>query len=95
MNQRPAHHLHGNCLTDPLAQDFALDPTTAWWTCPDRDAASSVGQLHVHGPEPGLTGRCPGCAQLALRVVTHPDRLRLRLGTGQGAFRFELPASPS
>ncbi|GHG27939.1 DUF6510 family protein [Streptomyces filamentosus] len=95
MNQHPAHHLDGNCLAGPLAQVFALDPTTAWWTCPDCRTASPVGGLHVYGPEPGLTGRCPGCAQLALRVVTHPGHLWLQLGTGRGAFRFPLPPSPS
>ncbi|PWI13066.1 hypothetical protein DI272_02135 [Streptomyces sp. Act143] len=94
MNQPPPHHLDGNCLAGPLSQLFALDPTTARWTCPTCRAPASMSELHVYGPEPGLTGRCPGCAQLALRVVTQPAHLWLQLGTGQGAFRFTLPPSP-
>ncbi|MDG9727011.1 MULTISPECIES: DUF6510 family protein [unclassified Streptomyces] len=45
------------------------------------------------GPVPGLTGRCPGCADIALRAVSRPGHLWLRLGTGGGAFRFALPPS--
>jgi hypothetical protein len=47
--------------------------------------------LHVYGPEPGLTARCPGCAAIALRVVAQPRHLWLQLGSGAGAFRFTLP----
>ncbi|WP_373311981.1 DUF6510 family protein [Streptomyces aurantiogriseus] len=28
-----------------------------------------LAELHVYGPEPGLTAVCPGCAHVALRLV--------------------------
>lgn len=95
MNPRLPSHLDGNALAGPLAQVFALDPTAALRVCPACRLPSTVGQLHVYGPEPGLTARCPGCAQLALRVVPQPGRLWLQLGNRQGAFRFDLPPAGS
>ncbi|WBB58803.1 DUF6510 family protein [Streptomyces sp. WMMC500] len=92
MNQPPPHRLDGNALAGPLAQVFALDPTTALRVCPACRLPSTVGELHVYGPEPGMTARCPGCEQLALRAVTRPGHLWLQLGNGQGLFRFDLPA---
>ncbi|WP_353940246.1 DUF6510 family protein [Streptomyces sp. HUAS MG91] len=88
-----AFRLDGNALAGPLAPVFALDPTTALRVCPACRMQATVGELHVYGPEPGLTARCPGCSQLALRAVQQPGHLWLQLGTGQGAFRFTLPAA--
>jgi hypothetical protein len=34
----------------------------------------------VYGPEPGLVARCPGCAEVMLRVVTTPYAVWLDLG---------------
>ncbi|MFF9494371.1 DUF6510 family protein [Streptomyces flaveolus] len=93
MNEPPASHLDGNALAGPLADVFAVDPTTAWRRCPSCHLPSSLGQLHVYGPEPGFTGRCPGCADIALRAVIQPGHLWLQLGNGGGAFRFTLPHS--
>ncbi|MGW1818834.1 DUF6510 family protein [Streptomyces sp. NPDC002125] len=81
-------HRDGNALAGPLSQIFAVDPTTAWRRCPDCGLTGSLAQLHVYGPEPGLTGRCPGCAAVALRLVEQPGHLWLQMGGGAGAFRF-------
>ncbi|MDX3056232.1 DUF6510 family protein [Streptomyces sp. NE06-03E] len=78
----------GNALAGPLSQIFAVDPTTAWRRCPECGLTGSLAQLRVYGPDPGLTGRCPGCDTLALRVVEQPRHLWLQMGGGQGAFRF-------
>ncbi|MFJ9638674.1 DUF6510 family protein [Streptomyces sp. NPDC101178] len=93
MNQRTPIRLDGNSLAGPLADLFAIDPMTAWRICPGCRALSSIAELHVYGPQPGFTGRCPHCQQLALRIVQQPGRLWLQLGTDQGAFRFTLPPS--
>ncbi|MGW4626383.1 DUF6510 family protein [Streptomyces rubiginosohelvolus] len=45
-------------------------------------------RCYVCGPEPGLTARCPGCAPIALRVVTQPEYLWLQLGGEAGASPF-------
>lgn len=84
-------HLDGNALAGPLADLFAVDPTTAWRLCPGCATPAMLGQLHVYGPEPGMTGRCPGCGDIALRLVPQPGHLWLQLGTGAGAFRFAMP----
>ncbi|MFS0696166.1 DUF6510 family protein [Streptomyces nitrosporeus] len=81
-------HLDGNSLAGPLSQILSMDPTTAWRRCPRCGLTGSLAQLHVYGPEPGLTGRCPGCEALALRLVEQPGYLWLQMGGGQGAFRF-------
>lgn len=93
MNQPSASHLDGNFLAGPLSDVFAVDPTAAWHRCPTCLTPSSIGELHVYGTGPGLTGRCPSCADLALRAVTQPGYLWLQLGNGSGAFRFPLPPS--
>lgn len=91
MNHRPPSRLDGTTLAGPLSSLLAIDPTTAWRLCSGCRTLSSIGELHVYGPGPGLTGRCPHCQQPALRVVAQPGRLWLQLGTDQGAFRFDLP----
>ncbi|MFC8866659.1 DUF6510 family protein [Streptomyces sp. NPDC057148] len=90
MNHHPSY-LGGNALAGPLGEVFAVDPTTAWRLCPFCHLPATMAQLHVYGPEPGLTARCPGCAAIALRVVVQPRYLRLQLGGAAGAFRFTLP----
>ncbi|MEU6449751.1 DUF6510 family protein [Streptomyces sp. NPDC046979] len=70
----------------------AVDPTTAWRLCPSCRLPATMAQLHVYGPEPGLTARCPGCAAIAVRVVAQPQYLWLQLGGTAGTFRFAFPS---
>ncbi|MBM9624368.1 DUF6510 family protein [Streptomyces zhihengii] len=81
-------HRDGNALAGPLSRVFSLDPTTAWRRCPHCGLAGSLAQLRVYGPEPGFTGRCPGCEAMAMRLVEQPGHLWLQMGDGAGAFRF-------
>ncbi|MET8557358.1 DUF6510 family protein [Streptomyces sp. NPDC004959] len=81
-------HLDGNALAGPLAPILAVDPTTAWRHCPDCGTRGPLAGLRVYGPEPGLTARCPGCAAVALRIMTEGAFTWLSLGGPDGAFRF-------
>ncbi|MGW4790362.1 DUF6510 family protein [Streptomyces sp. NPDC004230] len=81
-------HLDGNCLAGPLSEFLAVEPTTAWWRCPECTRSGPLAGLHVYGPEPGLTVRCPGCAYIALRLVREGEHIWLTVGSGTGAFRF-------
>ncbi|WP_019547002.1 DUF6510 family protein [Streptomyces sulphureus] len=83
-------HLDGNMLAGPLSEVFAVEPTTALRRCPHCRLVSSLAQLHVYGPQPGITARCPGCSAIALRMARHPGALWLQLGGSEGAFRFPL-----
>ncbi|MGW3466862.1 DUF6510 family protein [Streptomyces olivaceoviridis] len=84
----PAAFLDGNSLAGPLSEILSVEPTTAWWRCPDCRRSGTLAQLHLYGPEPGMTARCPGCAYVALRLVKEEDHIWLTLGSGSGAFRF-------
>ncbi|MFJ8361035.1 DUF6510 family protein [Streptomyces sp. NPDC093984] len=81
-------HLDGNCLAGPLSEILSAEPTTAWWRCPECARSGPLAELHVYGPEPGLTARCPGCAHIALRLVREGEHIWLTMGGGTGAFRF-------
>ncbi|MEV8087560.1 DUF6510 family protein [Streptomyces nigra] len=81
-------HLDGNSLAGPLSDLFAVDVTQAWWRCPGCGSTGPLAELHVYGPEPGLTARCAHCSQVALRLVRHEEHTWLTLGGAEGAFRF-------
>ncbi|SEN93660.1 DUF6510 family protein [Actinacidiphila rubida] len=81
-------HMDGNCLAGPLSEILAVEPTAAWWRCPQCGRSGTLAQLHVYGPEPGMTAVCPGCAYIALRLVKEEDHVWLALGSGTSAVRF-------
>ncbi|MFF9161944.1 DUF6510 family protein [Streptomyces longwoodensis] len=83
-----AAHLDGNSLAGPLSEILAVEPTAAWWRCPECARSGPLAELHVYGPEPGLTARCPGCAHVALRLVREDGYAWLTMGSAAGAFRF-------
>ncbi|MEU6291517.1 DUF6510 family protein [Streptomyces sp. NPDC005047] len=81
-------HQDGNRLAGPLSEILRAEATTAWWRCPDCGRSGPLAELHVYGPEPGLTARCPGCSRVALRMVPEEGHMWLSLGGATGAFRF-------
>ena len=87
MSSTPTY-LDGNSLAGPLSEILCVEPTTAWWRCPECTHSGLLAELHIYGPEPGLTARCPSCAYVALRVVKEEDYIWLTMGSGIGAFRF-------
>jgi uncharacterized protein DUF6510 len=70
----------GNLLAGPLSEIFAVDITTAVGRCRGCGSSSTIATLRVHGPQPGLVGRCPGCDDVLLRIVRTPDAVWLDLG---------------
>ncbi|CAL9353853.1 DUF6510 family protein [Streptomyces sp. enrichment culture] len=84
-------HRDGNCLAGPLSEILSVEPTAAWWRCPGCGGSGPLARLHVYGPEPGLTARCPGCDHVALRMVHEEGHIWLTLGGEVGAFRFQAP----
>ncbi|MEO3755477.1 DUF6510 family protein [Streptomyces sp. B6B3] len=87
-------HTDGNSLAGPLAEILSVDATTGWWRCPECGRSGPVAQLHVYGPEPGLTARCPGCAHIALRLVRAGDHVWLSMGGPADTFRFPVASRP-
>ena len=80
----------GNALAGPLSEVFAVEVTTAVARCRGCGRSSAVAELAVYGPDPGLVGRCPGCADVLLRVVRTPGEVWLDLG-GISALHVAVP----
>ena len=80
----------GNMLAGPLADVFAVEVTTAVARCAGCGRSSVVAELAVYGPEPGLVARCPGCADVLLRLVRTPDSVWLDL-SGTSTLRVPMP----
>jgi hypothetical protein len=80
--------LDGNAMAGDLREIFAVDVTTARYVCAGCGHADAVATLRLWGPEPGVVARCPGCAEVVLRVVHTPDRIVLDM---RGTVRLELP----
>ncbi|WP_230424151.1 DUF6510 family protein [Streptomyces radicis] len=90
---RPSHR-DGNCLAGPLSEIFARDVMDARRRCPHCQVDAPLAALHVFGPEPGITARCPGCAAVALRMVRHGELIWLELGSPDGPFRIATGDRP-
>ncbi|MDT4932341.1 MAG: hypothetical protein QOK11_233 [Pseudonocardiales bacterium] len=85
-----AEYEDGNVLAGPLGEIFAVDLTAAVARCTGCGLTGPVATLHVFRRAPGLVARCPGCAQVVLRLVRGPDAAWLDLrGTVQ--LRIPLP----
>ena len=81
----------GNALAGPLADVFAVEVTTAVARCAGCGRSSAVAELAVYGPDPGFVARCPGCADVLLRLVRTPDSVWLDL-SGTSTLRVPMPA---
>jgi len=79
----------GNALAGPLSDNFAVEVTTAAASCRGCGRTSTVAELAVYGPEPGLVARCPGCTDVLLRVTRTPDTVWLDLG-GMSSLRLAV-----
>ena len=86
------NELDGNAMAGDLLEVFAVDATSARFTCAGCGHADAVATLRLWGPAPGRVGRCPHCEDVVLRVVRTPDRVFLDL---RGTVRLEIPLSSS
>lgn len=82
----------GNALAGPLAEVFSVEVTTAVASCRGCGASYAVAELAVYGPAPGLVARCPGCADVLLRIVQTDAEVWLDLG-GMSSLRLPLEQS--
>ena len=80
----------GNLLAGPLSEVFAVDVTTAVGRCRGCGSSSMIATLRVHGPQPGLVGRCPGCDDVLVRIGRTPDAVWLDLG---GLTSLRIPSA--
>ena len=80
-------HVDGNAMAGDLREIFAVDVTSARYTCGGCGHTDAVATLHLWGPEPGLVARCPQCEDVVLRVVRAPGRAILDM---RGMVRLEL-----
>ena len=82
--------LDGNAMAGDLREIFAVDVTSALYTCVGCGHADALATLRVFDPAMGKIARCPHCEDVVLRVVRTPDRIYLDM---RGTIRLELPLS--
>lgn len=79
----------GNMLAGPLSDVFAVEVTTATACCGGCGRNTTVAELAVYGPSPGLVARCPGCDDVLLRVTRTPTSTWLDLA-GMASLRLPV-----
>jgi len=80
--------LDGNALAGSLSEIFAIDVTSAVFTCAGCGGTGAVATLRVWDRAPGGVARCPHCEDVVLRIVRAPGRVFLDL---RGATCLEVP----
>lgn len=83
----------GNMLAGPLSDVFAFEVMTATACCRGCGRNTTVAELAVYGPGPGLVARCPGCDDVLLRVAKTPSSIWLDLG-GMASLRLPVEGPP-
>ena len=79
--------LDGNGVAGTLDEVFRAEMTTAMRGCASCGVRAPLGAHRAyHGA--GLVLRCPACQDLAVTVVSLPDRYIVQL---RGSLRLELP----
>ncbi|MEV1287723.1 DUF6510 family protein [Micromonospora sp. NPDC049679] len=84
-------YVDGNSLGGPLREIFAVDVTAATTRCVSCALTVPVATLEVYAHAPGLVARCPGCAEVVLRLVRGPESAWLDL-RGTTSLRVPLPS---
>lgn len=81
-------YIDGNMLGGPMREIFAVDLTTATDRCANCGLTGPVAALRVYDHAPGLVARCPGCAEVVMRLVRAPNSAWLDL---RGATFLHIP----
>jgi hypothetical protein len=79
--------LDGNGVAGLLDEVFGNDMTTVVRICLSCGVAATLG-AHRAYRGPGMVLRCPACADLAIVIVSLPDRYVVQL---RGALQLEMP----
>jgi len=79
--------LDGNGVAGLLAEVFGADITAVVRSCGSCGTAAPVGAHRAYRGA-GVVLRCPGCEDVAIRIVQLPDRTVLEV---RGAWVVELP----
>jgi hypothetical protein len=82
--------LDGNALAGDLGEIFAVEMTTAKFTCAGCGHADAIATLMLFGQAPGSVARCPKCTDVVIRLVQANDRVFLDM---RGTVRLELPSA--
>lgn len=80
--------LDGSAAAGALSEVFAVDVTSATGRCAGCGRTGPLAHTAAYTQAPGLVLRCPGCADVLLRLVTGPDRTWIDL---RGLAYLELP----
>ncbi|WEO76256.1 DUF6510 family protein [Cryobacterium sp. SO2] len=62
-------YLDGNAAAGPLSEVFAVDVTVASGRCAHCGRTGELATARVYPNSHGLLLRCPGCAEILLRLV--------------------------
>ena len=79
--------LDGNAMAGDLREIFAVDVTSARYTCAGCGHTGALATLRLFVPALGKVARCPDCEDVVLRVVRAPDRIYLDM---RGTVRLEV-----
>ena len=79
--------LDGNGMAGLLAEVFGADVTAVVRSCGSCGTAAPVGAHRAYRGA-GVVLRCPGCEDVAIRIVQLPDRTVVEV---RGAWVVELP----
>ena len=91
MNDSPMSTWDGNTLAGPLSEVFTAEMTAATARCRGCGHTGAVAELKVYGPDPGFVARCPGCADVLMRIVRTTRDVWIDLG-GVSALRVSATA---
>jgi Family of unknown function (DUF6510) len=79
--------LDGNGVAGELDEAFGVEMTTVVRACGSCGAAAALGAHRAYRGA-GLVLRCPGCEDVAITLVSLPDRFIIQM---RGSMRLELP----
>jgi uncharacterized protein DUF6510 len=79
--------LDGNGVAGVLAEVFGAEVTAIARTCASCGTTAAVGAHRAYRGA-GLVLRCPGCADVAIRIAQLPDRNVVLV---RGSWSVELP----
>ena len=81
--------LDGNGVAGTLTEVFGVEVTAIARTCGSCGTTAAVGAHRAYRGA-GLVLRCPGCADVAIRIAQLPDRNVVLV---RGSWSVELPRS--